>query len=842
MSIRQALLDADLDVIAIHCRQSAAQVVRSCCAWKDELGRANPDPDWSQWAFVAARVCECLRIQGDCKAALELARVGGGITRRLRLELALANVGTGQLQAGCTQLAAEPADSQRFAPLIAALSGASVNLSSPPKNEALKRLVAAAKTLRELAARKWTSARRAAAETGSTWFVELAECSQRLAVARPRRLDALLERLSDLSGGPEDARQAKLGAGREGAPPSGRQDASFSITDVLCCALIEDGLRSDPLLEVDVVSLRQAVSKSVFRHWFARKFHALASDRPALTRWLRGVQPEQLPRTQHAELYLQRAFSQAGAASAAARANLSTAKQLGADPIEVARAALLIERASDEPVFALVRVADELAALLHGAGGETEAAVVSASMWGMAGPDSCKGAPKEWLTERLQQSRRASSKLLQDEARANYELDCFEASVVVASEPERARQLAERATRALPELTLAWWALVACIGRLGGDGPAIEAVLAQALAATGSEEFRMKAAASSKGEAATFESLDWKFATGSDLIQAARAHQASIRSPDTGIARWYSTWAKVLPHRAEVDVSALAAFDAGVVAYALGAHPDVECAWLLGQMCGAGPMGTPTAGALWILFAPESKLGPTRATQLCALAVQRFVAPPGLAPECHPLTVFVGALVTYGMRPEAQQLLSRAAASVEMSTLRAAKKALDSTTPNLLVRRWDLLHDALHPAACLDDLLAGDLTEHSDEPFDFDDGFEPGNASALSNALGEPNVGGGGPKHEDLIVEFLQDIEDSAKLLRIDPEKFRALPPDEQIMFIDAYDAIEPEDSDAVARVRRIASEFGVSRTAEAPKLSLPKSSKDKNRRKRERRGLKGKK
>lgn len=37
----------------------------------------------------------------------------------------------------------------------------------------------------------------------------------------------------------------------------------------------------------------------------------------------------------------------------------------------------------------------------------------------------------------------ASSKLLQDESRAKYDLDCFEASVVVASEFERARQLAE---------------------------------------------------------------------------------------------------------------------------------------------------------------------------------------------------------------------------------------------------------------------------------------------------------------------------------------------------------------------------------------------------------------
>jgi hypothetical protein len=82
----------------------------------------------------------------------------------------------------------------------------------------------------------------------------------------------------------------------------------------------------------------------------------------------------------------------------------------------------------------------------------------------------------------------------------------------------------------------------------------------------------------------------------------------------------------------------------------------------------------------------------------------------------------------------------------------------------------------------------------------------------------------------------------SAKLLRLDPEKFRALPPGKQIALIDAFDEINPADADAVQRTRRLANDFGVARATEVPKLNLPKGTQDKNRRKRERRDRKGKK
>jgi hypothetical protein len=440
--------------------------------------------------------------------------------------------------------------------------------------------------------------------------------------------------------------------------------------------------------------------------------------------------------------------------------------------------------------------------------------------------------------QRLEQARQASAKLSDDEALANYKLDCFEAPLVQKTEPTRARQLAERATQALPKLNLGWWTLLACIRDSDTNTDAeTAAVLERAFAATGNVMFRSKTypVHSTAAAPVSFETLVYSSATASDLLRAAIAHLRQNFEPGLAVEprAWFACWAQLLPHRDECDALSLAAFDAGTLAYALGAFSTSDCAWLLGQMCGASARSAPTSQALWVLFAPESELPEGRALQVCALSVGDFTPPPELPAKSHPLSVLVSAMVRFGMLLEAQRLLSQNAARVEMSILRAAKRVFDTQVPEHAGDSWNLLHDALHPAACLRALLAGELDSGDSDPelenlerrseLDEDSTFE-----ALT--------------HAELVDDFLDDVGVSAKLLRLDPEKFRALPPGKQIALIDAFDEINPADADAVQRTRRLANDFGVARATEVPKLNLPKGTQDKNRRKRERRDRKGKK
>ncbi len=837
-SVRRALASADFASLRDHCRSDPAHVVRSCLAWRDELAASERDRGLARWAMIAGRVAGLLRTCRQLSQALELARAGERMTPRLRAEEALAALGVGNVPLARELLEGDERLGRALRPIVAALSGNTVDLRGAPKSTALGRLWAGAKAVRELRAGRITAAHRAAAETDHPWFASVAE----------RALHARSGKLS-----PSDAIelvQHVLEPPSHASPPgSGGGGARSGRSEALARALLRDLVALSPEQEIDLRGLRRAVGPRVFHDWFVLKFGALGSDPAALTRWVRGVAPELVPRSLAATYYLWRSFLRIAAQRESAAKDVEMAARLGADPIEVARAAFLIAlRAGPEPAR-LERATEELASLLARAGGELEACVVRVGAAREAAPDFYHGASPAAVERWLSRARGAAQRLGADRPAAEYEIDCLEAAAIAPSKPERAAELAQRAARAIPEQAAAWRLRIALAqGPAGATDEALEQLIEEAHAATADPAFRESARSlrMKAGAVAPFAELAWERVEASTLIGEAFRHfvergpveRGPVESRPESIERWCDAWRRAVEHAAELRPGVRDAFDAGVVAYALSRFGTTGAGRILVEICRAKTALAPTA--LATLLGDDDGLSRNEVVEIAqqaAAQASRGAAP--LASARHPLPVLASAYMRLGHGDRAAHLIRGVAPSVDASVLRAAMRRLEDP-PDALPAAWDEIHDALHPTVCLSQLLRGKVDPHrvaldyqrgrsgsseGDDDFE-DEGFE-------QRALDPEDLA-------ERVDDGLAELSEMAKPFRLDMDKVRELPPHQLMRFLLQLDDLEAGTAAGLAAARRLGAEFGLARESERPpKMNEPTSAKDKNRRKRERKARK---
>lgn len=829
VSVRQALTSADFAALADHCANSPGHVVRSCIVWRDEVIAREGQTGLRRWASVAGWVTGRLRQAGELSHALALAGAGEGMTRRFRAEEALALIGSGDVARARKLLGGDEPLARALDPIVQALSGGTISLKGSPKGAALTRLWAGARAVRELGARRLTAARRAAAGTENPWFCCITEHALR---ARGEKLSPT-EAVELVRTIPEQKRKG----------PNAER-ARAHRTEMLTRAFMRDLLALSPEQEIDLAALGRVVDKGAFRYWFEAKFRALGDDHAALTRWVRGVSPEQVPRSLNATYYLWRSFLRIAAQRESAAKDVETAARLGADPVEVARAAFLIAlRAEPEP-SRLERATEELASTLGRAGGELEAAVArvkAVTAW----PGGFYEGASSALTERwFARARDAAERLGADRAEAVYGIDCVEAIAIALREPDRARELARRAVRAFPERLDAWRVrtILAATPASKPDDP-FEQLLEQAHEATRDPMFHKSARQlrMAAGRVEPFADLVWEHAEASVLIGEAFRYLVKsdlVGSKPESIERWCGAWKSVLEHRAKLRPGVRDAFDAGILAYAFGCFGASGSGRSLFEMCRAS--APPAPAALASLIAPDSSLSRGTIVEIARQAVAAAAEHGStLPPPRHPLCVLVSVYVALGLRDEAARLLGRVAVDVDAAAVIQATRILDDSSVPVRAD-WDALHDALHPTVCLQQLLSGDV-----DPRRTADDYQAGRAGELYDEDEDEDGAFDLATIDDLddeesVDELLAELSAVAKIFRLDMDKVRALSGAELKGFLLELDELEAGSAEGLAAARRLAAEFGIARASEAPKMAAPASGKDKNRRKRERRARKG--
>jgi hypothetical protein len=341
------------------------------------------------------------------------------------------------------------------------------------------------------------------------------------------------------------------------------------------------------------------------------------------------------------------------------------------------------------------------------------------------------------------------------------------------------------------------------------------------------------------GRVEPFADLVWEQVEASELIGEAFRYLVEDGVADSdpeSIERWCSAWRNALERRADLRPFARDAFDAGILAFAFGHFGESGSGRALFEMCRAE--AAPRPAALASLIAPDSGLGRDEIADVAREAA-KAAAEHGstLPPSRHPLCLLISAHGVLGLRDAAARLLVRVASDVHGAVIRQAARLLDDS-PESVRADWDALHDALHPTVCLHELLSGNV-----DPRRVARAYQKG-------GLGELHAGGGdegdafepdalGPDEEERIDESLTELLALAKLFRLDADKVRALSGAQLVEFLLKLAELEEGTPEGLAAARRLGAELGVARTSEAPKMGIPTSASDKNRRKRERRARK---